>query len=99
MPHLQELVKLHRDDRFALIGVNYGDSEEEYREGLEKFELTWLAAYQGEEKSPISDLYAVVGYPTYLVIDAEGVIRHRGHDGEACDEVIAELLEEMEKRE
>lgn len=98
MPHLKELVKLHEDDPFALIGINTGDSEEDYHEGLKEFELTWLSAYQGEE-SPIADLYAVSGYPTYLVIDAKGVIRHRGHDGPACDKVVADLLEEMKKDE
>ena len=98
MPHLRELVKLHQDDPFALIGVNTGDDEEAYRKGLEDYEVTWLSAYQGKA-SPIADLFSVSGYPTYLVIDAKGVIRHRGHSGEACDEVIAELLAEMKSEE
>ena len=94
MPHLRELVKLHQDDPFVLIGVNTGDSPEDYRKGLDDYKVTWLSAYQGQG-SPIADLYAVQGYPTYLVVDAEGVIRHRGHSGEAVDSVIADLLAEM----
>jgi hypothetical protein len=94
MPHLRELVKLHRDDPFVLIGVNTGDDPESYRKGLEEYGVTWLSAYQGES-SPIADLFAVQGYPTYLVIDAEGVIRHRGHGGQEVDAVIARLLAEM----
>jgi len=97
MPHLQELVKLHKDDPFVLIGVNTGDGEEAYREGLEKFGVTWLSAYQGDS-TPIADKYAVAGYPTYLVIDAEGKVVHRGHSGKACDPVIADLLEKMKKK-
>ena len=97
MPHLQELVKLHKDDPFVLIGVNTGDDEETYRKGLEDYGVTWLSAYQGEE-SPIAEKYGVQGYPTYLVIDAEGKIRLRGHSGEACDSVVAGLLEKMRKK-
>ena len=96
MPHLRELVKLHQDDPFVLIGVNTGDAPEAYRKGLEDYQVTWLSAYQGQG-SPIADLYAVQAYPTYLVVDAEGVIRHRGHSGEAVDAVIAELLAAMKE--
>ena len=97
MPHLRELVKLHQDDPFVLIGVNTNDSPEDYRKGLEKFKVTWLSAYQGET-SPIADLYSVSGYPTYLVIDEDGIIRARGHSGEACDSVIAGLLKKMKSK-
>ena len=96
MPHLRELVKLHQDDPFVLIGVNTGDAEDAYRKGLEDYQVTWLSAYQGAE-TPIADLYSVAGYPTYLVIDAEGVIRARGHSGEACDPVIERLLAQMKE--
>mgnify|MGYP003892604051 CR=1 FL=1 len=56
MPHLRELVKLHEDQPFAIIGVNTGDSETDFRNGVEKFDVSWISAYQGE-KSPIADLY------------------------------------------
>lgn len=98
MPHLQELVKLHQDEPFALIGINTGDDEETYRKGLEQYKVTWLSAYQGDT-SPIAELFGVSAYPTYLVIDAKGVIRHRGHDGTACDAVVAKLLEEVKNEE
>ncbi len=98
MPHLQELVKLHANDPFVLIGINTGDSPEDYRKGLEKYGVTWLSAYQGEE-SPIAELYAVQGYPTYLVLDETGKVRERGHSGEATDGVIKRLLKEMSEKE
>jgi thiol-disulfide isomerase/thioredoxin len=97
MPHLQELVKLHANEPFVLIGVNTGDDEEEYRTGLEKYGVTWLSAYQGDE-SPIAEKFVVQGYPTYLVIDAEGKIQHRGHSGQAIDSVVDDLLEKLRKK-
>ena len=94
MPHLQELVERHEEDPFVLIGVNTADSPEAYRRGLETFGVTWLSAYQGKT-SPIADLYKVEGYPTYVLIDAKGVIRGRGNDGHEMDAPIAKLLKEM----
>lgn len=96
MPHLQSLVERHKDDPFVLIGVNTGDDEKDYREGLEKFGVSWLSAYQGES-TPIADLFAVEGYPTYVLIDAKGKIIERGHSGEAMDEPIAKLITEAKK--
>jgi hypothetical protein len=96
MPHLQTLVERHKNDPFVLIGVNTGDDAETYRAGLTKYGVSWLSAFQGES-SPIADLFQVSGYPTYLVIDAEGKIRSRGHDGKAMDSVIAGLLKETKK--
>lgn len=92
MPHLKELVERHENDPFALIGLNTNDSEKAYREGVEEYGLTWISAYQGQQMSPISSLYKVSGYPTYLVIDTDGKIVYRGHDGRAIDAHVERLV-------
>ncbi|MBL6720035.1 MAG: TlpA family protein disulfide reductase [Planctomycetes bacterium] len=97
MPHLRELVKLHQDRPFALIGINTGDSPEDYRKGLEDHGVSWISAYQGEE-TPIADMYRVRGYPTYFLIDADGKIVMTGHSGSAMDDKIEELLEKAEAK-
>ena len=97
MPHLQELVKLYQDKPFALIGVNTGDSPEAYREGLEKFNVTWISAYQGDS-SPIADMYKVRGYPTYFLIDPEGKIVDTGHNGKAFDQAIRRMVDAIDKK-
>lgn len=94
MPHLQELVKLHQDSPFAIIGVNTGDDPEAYRKGIEKFGVSWISAYQGKD-SPIADLYQVKGYPSYFLIDAEGTIVSTGHSSKAMDSKITKLLDAM----
>ena len=96
MPHLQELVKLHQDSPFALIGVNTGDDPETYRKGLKKHGVSWISAYQGEASS-IADLYRVSGYPTYFLIDAKGMIVATGHSSSAMEPKIKELLVDMKK--
>ena len=91
MPHLKELVELHQDDPFALVGVNTGDDPKSYRKGLEDYGVTWISAYQGDS-TPIADLYKVRGYPTYFLIDADGVIVDSGHNGKAFDAKIKDLV-------
>ena len=97
MPHLKELVERHKDDNFALIGINVGDSAEAYRDGVKKYEVSWLSAFEGQQ-STVADLYAVQGYPTYLVLDVDGKIVHRGHSPNEIDKVIADLLAKGDKK-
>ena len=97
MPHLRELVKLHGDQPFAIIGVNTGDDPETFRSGTEEFEVSWISAYQGEE-TPIADLYRVNGYPTYFLLDTEGRIVQTGHSSTAMDAPIKKLMAELEKK-
>lgn len=94
MPHLRALVERLKDEPFALIGVNTGDSEEAYRKGVEDYGVSWTCAWQGPRVSPISDLFRVRGYPTILVLDGEGRIRHRGLRGASLGEAVDELLAE-----
>ncbi len=92
MPHLSELVKLHSDQPFAVIGVNTNDSPKAYRAGLEKFNVTWISAYQGEQGSPIADLFRVSGYPTYFLLDHKGRIVEKGHSSKALEGKIPGLI-------
>ena len=97
MPHLKALVERHENDNFELIGINTGDAPDVYRKGLEEHSVSWMSAYQGQQGSPIADLFKVQGYPTYLVLDVDGTIAYRGHNGKAIDDVIAKLLKKAGK--
>jgi len=97
MPHLQELVKLHKDEPFALIGINTGDPEGKYREGLKKYGVTWISAYQGKQ-TPIADLYQVKGYPTYFLIDPDGNLVRTSHSSVEYDAPITKLLKDLKEK-
>ncbi|MFT5285190.1 MAG: hypothetical protein ACI8TQ_001352 [Planctomycetota bacterium] len=94
MPTLQTLVERHDSDKFVLLGVNTGDSEDTFREKSKEFNVTWTSAYQGTESTPIADLYQVVAYPSLYVLDAEGRIRFKDLRGEALLKAVEELLAE-----
>lgn len=91
MPHLKELVKLHEGKPFEIIGVNTGDKPDAFKAGLKEHGLSWISAYQGE-KTPIADKYRVRGFPTYVLLDHEGRIVYKGHDGNAAAKPIPQLL-------
>ncbi len=92
MPHLKSLVERHKDDAFALIGINHGDDPKAFREGVKKFGVSWISAYQGQAMTPITDLYKVTGFPTYIVLDTDGTIAYRGHSRDAIDPVVKKLI-------
>jgi len=102
MPHLKSLVERHADDPFTLLGINYNDKEADYRKGVKDFGMTWPAIYQGYEgnmpASPISKLFEVSGYPTYILIGPDGKILGSGHDGSAYDKKIAALIKEIKAK-
>lgn len=87
MPHLRALVERYEGRPFALVGVNAFDSEEDFRQGVEEYKVSWISAFQGS--SPvISELYRVQAYPTYLLIDHEGKVSMRGYDDDSIEELV-----------
>ena len=78
---------------FALIGVNVGDKLEDIKKAVEEKELNWRSFFAGEDRTIPGD-YNVKGYPTVVIIDAEGIVRSAAHG--AQDDVIEHLLAEME---
>lgn len=97
MPHLAELVKLHADAPFAVIGINCFDPEDVYTKGLTDYKVSWISAYQGPEEAPIAELYRVAGYPTYVLLDPEGKILAKGHSSTSMDRGIKAALSLLEE--
>ncbi|MDP7063172.1 MAG: thioredoxin-like domain-containing protein [Planctomycetota bacterium] len=85
---------------FALVGVNSDDSVETAQEAVKKNELNWRS-FQNERKDmpAISDDWKVSGWPTIVVMDENGIIKYRGHDGHAATEMAAKLVAKLEKGE
>ena len=96
-PHERSLVEELKDQPFALIGVNSDQTVEKAKEAVAKNRLNWRSFQnkpEGQQKA-ISDDWAVQGWPTIVILDAEMKIRYRGHDGNAATEVARQLLAKM----
>ena len=96
-PHERSLVEELKDAPFALVGVNSDKTIARAKKAIEENKLNWRSFQNNPEGADrkISDDWAVRGWPTVVVLDAEMKIHYRGHDGDKATEVARELLAKM----
>ncbi|MFO1077014.1 MAG: thioredoxin-like domain-containing protein [Planctomycetota bacterium] len=96
-PHERSLVEEMKDKPFALVGVNSDKTPEVAKAAIAKNNLNWRS-FQNEPagaERKISDDWAIKGWPTIVVLDAEMKIHYRGHDGEEATKVARELVAKL----
>jgi hypothetical protein len=100
-PHERSLVKAMENKPFALLGINSDGSKEELKKVIEKENMTWRSWFDGGNTSgPIAKQWEVQGWPTLVVVDHKGIIRHKwvGSPGEATlDQSIEKIVKEAEE--
>lgn len=66
-------------NKIEILGVNVGinDSMKNLLAYQKKYELNYALAF--DEGSELSTQYGVVGTPTHVIIDTQGVVRYQGH--------------------
>jgi len=94
-PHERSLVKKYAKAPFALLGVNSDKKIERVKQAIEKNNISWRSFWQGAAGTggPISTKWNIKGWPTVVLIDHKGVIRHRGHQLREGKEL--KLLDEL----
>ena len=77
-PHERSLVAKLADKPFALIGVNSDNNRQGLKKTLVDEKITWRSFWNGGSTGgPISRDWGIKAWPTVVLIDAKGVIRHR----------------------
>ena len=97
LPAVAELVELHKDAPFTIIGINTDRDKDDYAKKAEGANVTWRNAWMG---FPIGDAFGVTGYPTVILIDKDGVARWQGHffeGNEEFDTLLAKLIEDAKQ--
>ncbi len=94
VPHEREQAERLKDQPFIILGVDCDEDPETARKVMKSEGITWPNWHDGAPgDGPIQTLYHVDSYPTTLLIDAQGLIRHKGlrspHLGEAVDALLA----------
>lgn len=84
-----------KDKPFILIGINTDSDKDDYRKKRAEAGMTWYSSWQGSGNGPLCQEYKARAFPTFLVLDAQGVIRYRGHSGEEAEELVDKLLSLM----
>jgi thiol-disulfide isomerase/thioredoxin len=76
VPELRQLHKKYANDpSFVLIGISSDRDDEVWREFTEKNKMVW-PNYRDKDHR-ILRAFRVATFPTYVILDHEGIIRHR----------------------
>ena len=93
IPHEREMVEKFKSKPFALISVSADDEKKELEDFIAKEPMPWTHWWEGPDASLIKQ-WNVRSFPTIYVIDAKGVIRHKGIRGEELEKAVEKLLAE-----
>src|SRR5688572_3310282 len=76
VPSLRSLYKrFSKDPSFVMIGISVRDEEDVWRAFIAENKMVW---HQFRDKeNQVQRVFQVGGFPTYMVIDHEGIIRYR----------------------
>jgi len=95
------LVKLHKkfaDDGVVFIGVAVRDQEPEWAAYIDKNRMDWPQFLDANRKIVMP--FSVISYPTYIVIDGDGIIRARksGYGMETDNWLADEIKKTLKKK-
>jgi hypothetical protein len=83
----------------ALLGVDCDPDRAEAIKVMKKEGINWPNWYDGEPgEGPIAKTYHIQGYPTVMVIDAEGKLRSKNGRGKSLEAIVDKLLTEMQSK-
>jgi thiol-disulfide isomerase/thioredoxin len=94
VPELKDLTKKYPSEKLVLISVSADDDEDEWRTFIGKKHMDWLQ-YRDSDQS-LRHAFGVDRFPTYLVIDGEGIIRQRIHGLNPQQSVVGRLRSTLE---
>lgn len=70
IPDMKEYYGKYKDC-IEFVGIDCRDTQEEWREAVERHGLPWTNLYNGEDEQIVM-AYGIQGYPTKIIIDPEG---------------------------
>ena len=74
VPHLKKLYAKMEGEKFTILGISVDSNENILRDYVTDSQMAWPQYWDGQRNLSITRLLAT-GYPTYIVVDHEGVIR------------------------
>ncbi|MCA9181020.1 MAG: TlpA family protein disulfide reductase, partial [Planctomycetales bacterium] len=92
IPNEKALLKHFGKDGFAIVGVNSDTKVQSAREAVKKHEIPWRSFQNSNDgQNKISSRWRIPGYPTFYLLDSNGIVRKRWF-GEQAVGVIAETI-------
>ena len=75
LPELRDLQKRYGKEAFLLVGISSDTDERVLRDFVAKNQMEWTQSWDRDRK--IQQAYDIRAWPTYVVIDDEGIVRLR----------------------
>lgn len=75
IPELKELVKKFPPEKFVLISISADEKKDAWKNFVAAKKMDWPQVH--DEDHRIGDKFNVHSFPTYLVIDGEGIVRQK----------------------
>lgn len=97
IPHERDMVKKLEGKPFELVSISFDDSVETLKKFMAKEPMPWTHWFNGEEGT-FGKEWNIRFFPTIYVLDAKGVIRHKGLRGPALEKAVETLVAEVEKK-
>lgn len=72
MPKMKTYYEKYKD-KIEFVGIDCRDTEDKWRAGVKKYGLPWVNLYNGFDNELMTK-YAIPGFPTKILLDAEGKI-------------------------
>ncbi|MEO8435451.1 MAG: redoxin domain-containing protein [Pyrinomonadaceae bacterium] len=96
VPSLRSLHKrFSKDPAFVMIGISVRDEDERWRAFIAENKMVW---HQFRDKeNQVQRAFAINAFPTYLVIDHEGIIRYR-NTGMSSEASLEDAISKQLKR-
>ena len=91
IPHIKALYNA-LNDKVAIVAINVSinDSLAKVRRYVDEYKLPYPVAF--DDGAKVTDLYGIIGTPTQIVIDIQGIIRYRNP---ATPEDLSEHLDAL----
>jgi tetratricopeptide (TPR) repeat protein len=75
VPELKELTRKYPSEKLVVLSVSADDDDHVWREFVSKKNMDWTQYRDSDHK--MRDMFGVHSFPTYLVIDGDGIIKER----------------------
>ena len=95
VPEIKELTKKYPSDKVVVLSVSADDDDVKWREFIEKKNMDWLQSRDADNQ--VRNLMDVHAFPTYIVIDSEGIIRERIVGDNPQQSIVGRLKDKLQK--
>lgn len=98
LPYEKTLVKELEDEKFKLVNICTNTPEEVWKHFVEENEMPGINLYaKGNWGKKLTDAYQVTGFPTYVLIDKNGIIAMDKVPRPSSESLISEIRSRLEK--